>query len=113
MPGDSFTEIVEKITVASRLGDVFQCVWNIQKNGSYTVGCLLRSRLLCVMKIIASTFVFFTRLETRTKEFNLCVSFLFLLKIKDVMKVNKFFNPALAWVGERKDIFNFVLQLAL
>ena len=22
------------------------------------------------------------------------------------MKVNKFFNPALAWVGERKDIFN-------
>jgi hypothetical protein len=29
------------------------------------------------------------------------------------MKVNKFFNPALVWVGERKDIFNFVLQLAL
>lgn len=74
MPRDSFTEIVEKITVASRLGDVFQCVWNIQKNGSYTVGCLLRSRLLCVMKIIASTFVFFTRLETRTKEFNISVN---------------------------------------
>lgn len=74
MPRDSFTEIVEKITVASRLGDVFQCVWNIQKNGSYIVGCLLRSRLLCVMKIIASTFVFFTRLGTRTKEFNVSVN---------------------------------------
>ena len=55
-----------------------------------------------MMRIIASTFVFFTRLVTRTKEFNLCVSFLFLLKIKDAMKVNKFFNAATAGGGKKR-----------
>jgi len=102
---DSFTEIAKRITVAGDLGDGVECRVGVQKYVHF-VGCVfLRRCSLSVMKIIVCTLVFFTRLVTRTKEFNLCVSFLFVLKIKNGMKVNKFLNSVLAMGGEKKRYF--------